>query len=285
MQKRSRLDNKAKVDLMATSTTLLDQRFDVDRYQQCADTPAEDREALQMIAAYLEPLVADCLAAGKMDTFYRTTEVNLWKQAEALFTELGQAVDIEQKGTFAELVVVEGRPYRVWMEGREVRRTARGGSTLAEYVDGLDDFSEERGRLTSHKPYTGLIYPVDGVPDDGAASQEPPPHIQQLAGLIPTYLELRARGEQALHESRAKRERIGAIVHALERGTVPQEIAQTMAPLSGITLSEALRARFAIAPGRARKEWVFDYGTVSLMRPEGTGNGTSGDKLHVFVSA
>jgi hypothetical protein len=270
---------------MATRTTRLDQRFDVDRYRQHADTPAEDREALQMIAAYLEPLVAQYLAADKMDTFYRTAEVNLWKQAEALFTELGQAVDIEQKGTFAELVVVEGEVYRVWMEGREVRKTARGGSTLAEYVDGLDDFSEEQGRLTSHQPYTGLIYPMERVPNNREVNHKPSPHIQQLASLIPTYLELRAKGEQALHESRAKRERIAAIAHALERGTVPEEIAQAMAPLSSITLSEALRARFAIAPGKARKEWIFDYGTVSLMWPEGTGNGTSGDKLHVFVSA
>jgi hypothetical protein len=270
---------------MATRTTLLDQRFDVARYQQYADTPAEDREALRMIAAYLEPLVAECLAAGKMDTFYRTAELNLWEQAEKLFTELGQAVDIEQKGTFAELVVVEGRLYRVWMGGREVRKTARGGSTLAEYVDGLDDFSEERGRLTSHKPYTGLIYPIEGVPNNREVNHKPSPHIQQLAGLIPTYLELRAKGEQALRESREKCERIGAIAHALGRGTVPEEIAQTMAPLSGITLSEALRARFAIAPGRARKEWVFDYGTVSLMWSEGTDKGTPGDAMHVLVSA
>ena len=39
-----------------------------------SDTPAEDREALQMITAYLEPLVAECLAAEKVDTFYRTAE-------------------------------------------------------------------------------------------------------------------------------------------------------------------------------------------------------------------
>ena len=77
----------------------------------------------------------------------------------------------------------------------------------------------------------------------------------------------------------------------LERGTASEEIAQAMVPLSGITLSEELQARFAIAPGRARKEWGFDYGTISLMRPEETGkgtstdNGASGDKMHVFVSA
>jgi hypothetical protein len=264
---------------------LHNQRFDVDLHRRDADTPPEDQEALQMITAYLEPLVAECLAAEKMDTFYRTAELNLWEQAEALFTELGQAVGIEQKGTFAQLVVVEGEVYRVWMEGREVRTTARGSTSLAAYVDGLSDFREERGRLTSHRPYTGLIYPVEALPDDCEVNQEPTPHIRQLAGLIPTYLELRARGEQALRESQAKRERIARIACVLERGTVPEEIAQAMAPLSGIELSEALRAQFAIAPGRARKEWVFDYGTVSLMWPEGTSKGTSGDRMHVFVSA
>ncbi|NBB86393.1 MAG: hypothetical protein GVY12_09295 [Bacteroidetes bacterium] len=150
---------------------------------------------------------------------------------------------------------------------------------------GLDDFSEELGRLTSHKPYTGLIYPGEAVPDDYAVDQEPSPYIRPLADLIPTYLELRAKGEQALHESRAKREKIGVIACALGRGAVPEEIAQAMAPLTGIELSEALRAQFAIAPGRARKEWVFDSGTISLMRPEGTSDGTAGEKMHVFVSA
>jgi len=294
---------------MATSKTLFDQRFDAHLHRQDPDTLPEDREALQMITAYLEPLVAQYLAAEKMDAFYRTAELNLWEQAEALFTRLGQAIDLEQKGTFAQHVAVEGEVYRVWMESTEVRKTARGSSTLAEHIGGLDDFSEERGRLTSHKPYTGLIYPVEAVPDDSAVDREPSPYIRQLAGLIPAYLELRAKGEQALREGRAKREKIATIARALERGIVPEEIAQAMAPLSGITLSEALQARFAIAPGGVRKEWGFDYGTISLMRPEGTGNGTSGDnetstdngtsgdnetstdngasgdKMHVFVSA
>ena len=172
-----------------------------------------------------------------------------------------------------------------------MRKTARGSTSLAEYVDGLDDFSEERGRLTSHKPYTGLIYPVEAVSDDCKVNQQPSSYIRQLAGLIPTYLELNTKGEQALHESRTKRERIATIARALERGIVPEEIAQAMAPLSSITLSEALQARFAIAPGGVRKEWGFDYGTISLMRPEGTENetstdhGASGDNMHVFVSA
>ena len=90
-----------------------------------------------MIAAYLEPLMAHYLAAGKMDALCRTAEVNLWEQAEELFTKLGQAVGIEQKGTFAQLVAVEGKLYRVWMESTEVCKTARGSSSLAEYVDGL----------------------------------------------------------------------------------------------------------------------------------------------------
>ncbi|NBB86392.1 MAG: hypothetical protein GVY12_09290 [Bacteroidetes bacterium] len=81
---------------MANDVTLRDQRFDVDLYRRDAGALPEDREALQMIAAYLEPLVAECLAAEKMDTFYRMAELNLWEQAEELFTNLGQAVGIEQ---------------------------------------------------------------------------------------------------------------------------------------------------------------------------------------------
>lgn len=103
---------------------------------------------------------------------------------------------------------------------------------------------------------------MEAVPDDYAVDQELSPYIRQLAGLISTYLELRAKGEQALREIRAKRERIARVACALGRGSVPGEIARTMAPLSGITLSEALGTRFAIAPGRAREEWGFDYRSV-----------------------
>ena len=98
---------------MASRKILFDQRFDVDLHRQDPDTLAEDREALQMITAYLEPLVAECLAAEKMDAFYRTAELNLWEQAEALFTRLGQAIDLEQKGTFAQYVTAAGDLYRV----------------------------------------------------------------------------------------------------------------------------------------------------------------------------
>ena len=31
------------------------------------------------------------------------------------------------------------------------------------------------------------------------------------------------------------------------------------------------------------KEWLFNYGTISLMHPEGTGNRTSGEAMHVVV--
>ena len=66
---------------MATSKALFDQRFDTHLHRQDPDTLTEDREALQMITAYLEPLAAECLAAEKMDAFYHTAQIYLWEQA------------------------------------------------------------------------------------------------------------------------------------------------------------------------------------------------------------
>ena len=108
---------------MATRKTLFDQCFDAHLHRQDPDTLADDREALQMITAYLEPLVAQYLAAEKMDAFYRTAELNLWDQAEALFTRFGQAIGLKQKGTFAQHVAVDGGVCRVWMNGTEVHKT------------------------------------------------------------------------------------------------------------------------------------------------------------------
>ena len=57
-----------------------------------------------------------------------------------------------------------------------------------------------------------------------------------------------------------------------------------MAPLSGITLSGALQARFAIAPGGAERRG-FDYGTISSDAAGGDGQWDFlQTRIYVFIS-
>ena len=244
--------------------TTYDGCFDVNAYLQEAHASEEDKRALQHIAAFLEPLVAESLAASKTHAFYCEAGIRISKEGDALFTELGKAMDLEAVGMVDRYIAVGGRVYHLWMEAEEVQQTPDGSTTLADYVDGLRDFDEARGRLTSHEPYTGIIYPVDGAPAGREIHEQPSEPLRQLTYLLPIYRDVLSKGDAALQESRAKRARAEAVVRSLARGVVPKELARTMAPLVGLHLSDGLKARLAVSPEEPRNNWQFAFGRIGL---------------------
>lgn len=257
---------------MAGMHTTYDRRFDVGAYLQDAHASEEDKRALQHIAAFLEPLVSGSLAAEEADAFYLMTSNRIWDQGAALFTQLGEAMGLESKGTLDRYVAVGGGVYHLWMEAGEVQRTPEGRTALADYVDTLRDFDEARGRLTSHRPYTGIIYPVDKAPAGREIHEQPYDHLRQLVGLLPIYRDVLAKGEAALRESWAKRARAEAVVRSIARGVVPEELARTMAPLEGLHLSDGLKARLAVSPEEPRNNWWFDFVRIDVSLREAGAN-------------
>ena len=248
--------------------TTYDRRFDVDAHLQEAHVPVGDKRALQHIAAFLEPLVAESLAAKTTSTFYCEATNRIWDEGAALFTELGKSLDLEATGTVDRYVAVGGRVYHLWMEAAGLRQTPQGSTTLADYVDRLRDFDEARGRLTSHEPYTGIIYPVDGAPAGRKIHEQLSEPLRQLTYLLPIFRDVLAKSDAALQENLSKRARVEAVVRSLARGVVPEELARVMAPVEGLHLSDDVKARLAVGPKEPRGSWRFDFGRIDLVYRE-----------------
>jgi len=254
----------ATTDQVAGMHTTYDRRFDVDAHLQEAHVPVEDKRALQHIAAFLEPLVAESLAAKTTSTFYREASNRIWDEGAALFTELGKAIDLEAVATVDRYVAVGGHVYHLWMEATEVQRTPDGSTTLADYVYTLRDFDESQMWLSSHRPHTGIIYPVDKAPAGCEIHEQPYDHLRQLVDLLPIHHDIRAKDDAALQESRSKQARVEAVVRSLARGVVPEELTRVMAPVEGLHLSGDLKARLAVGPKEPRGSWRFDFGRIDL---------------------